>query len=403
MSVILDCCEHWMEPINRGCSMAYVYNVLWRDETIGPPRDLPSFLSALKEVNESLNCWSSKANTPMKNRGTEEIIYFALESQYQSNLSFKNLQGNDRNMALTFLNCPFIDVKLAQVSHQVIKLQYEVSNGWGYDDSSRKKSEVDFEDSNFIDEEDYNDDDEDSEDEEDFGPDDDHRPIIKSKTIQRTEIVQWIDSNNRQLRLNLNLNWKKHHSGFGRNLLDVTTMKPVGRDLFNRGTCSLWKANGKVYHHTILVVWPKRQSSLIHLRYGIDDLLDRFEKSYQQAKSQGKEETVRLALIQDLQQIIATFTDPVLKQEKHSRNIKLITRLLHFCTMLKVRQEGLQALKILEIAAGKKHAVLANLIVYSNLDFFVLKFNRSAFSTEFELIHRDHRPIDCRIPMPNIW
>ena len=46
-----------MEPITAGVKMSLVFNVLWKKEVIGPPKDIPSFILSYRTIKEALTNW----------------------------------------------------------------------------------------------------------------------------------------------------------------------------------------------------------------------------------------------------------------------------------------------------------------------------------------------------------
>lgn len=156
-AVIFNCCNHWMEPITRGSKLFFVYNLILTEE-IPFHQDFPSFLTALKEVQESMESWKTVSRIIQKQEDVK-VLYFTLEEQYESSLSFKHLQGGDKKMAYIFQNIAFLEVALAQVSHQV---------------------------------------------------------AINEEAGKQREILRWVDSSDSPIDLTLELDRQKHYSGYGR-------------------------------------------------------------------------------------------------------------------------------------------------------------------------------------------
>ena len=95
MTVILDRCEHRMEPVTRGSSLILVYNLKWESSKNEMPRDLPAFLFALKEVEKNISSLGSPSRSDRNSWPRiypsieEKLLYFHLEGEYKNASPFE--------------------------------------------------------------------------------------------------------------------------------------------------------------------------------------------------------------------------------------------------------------------------------------------------------------------------
>jgi len=55
LTAFYDSCEHFIEPISRGCKLVLVYDLLWSNAANQVPRNFPFFLATLKQIKQSLH------------------------------------------------------------------------------------------------------------------------------------------------------------------------------------------------------------------------------------------------------------------------------------------------------------------------------------------------------------
>ena len=214
-------CKQLMEPTTRGWKIALTFSLVWKNANTDTPRDIPNFLTALKEVEEALSPWIisherslclvekdameiEERTTPSDQQRAqilppkiasdrshdaeeeeesdcsddydcmdgdtlnEDALFFVLKEKYKvENLTFNRLRGKDRNLAKLLQNCHFLDVHLAMV---ILESTNKKQNG-------SREEEV------------------------------------------TTHISRWVDSSNTIRKLSLKLDWQKQRVGPIRKLL----------------------------------------------------------------------------------------------------------------------------------------------------------------------------------------
>jgi hypothetical protein len=265
--------------------------------------DVTGSWNNLREIEDPLEVNPTSSNESLYSERIlkEKILYIALQEKYDENyLSFKSLRGEDREKAIIFEDLRFLERHLAIVL--------------------RKKTKITTF-NNLI----------------------DSSSEVSSHETYSSKILRWIDADNLQQKLNIELDWNRQCLGPPpfRNELDAQTDMPREDDSNN-------KIETQFLHHVVLVVWPKHLSTQIYCCYGLSSLLEQLEDDSRLAavKSQRKD---RQRCIQVIKRVISfCYADPEMAwtlpgMEKG----ELTLRLLRLCITLQSCTEGLILLKIL--------------------------------------------------------
>ena len=308
LSAYYNCCHHTMEPVTRGFKLTLVYSLVWKNAKMtGIPHDIPVFLTVLKEVKIALAPWIPPKedfnNSPEESKEKwrqVQPLFFVLKEKYQDrDLSFHRLQGSDRKLSQILRCSLFLEMHLAMVKTTVTTEMHTANNCYDYN----------------------------------YG---------QVSETQSTKISRWIDSNDAEISLDLEFDWEKQCVGSIGNLLKTNGTRPDEKSIFcNRGCIT--PIHQKHYHHSILVIWPKRESLKMYCRHGLDSFLDRMEISL------NGQHDVREKAVQDLRQVISFCCDQPIQVWMKPGTMKgeLTLKLLRLCTSLGARQEGLAVLKFL--------------------------------------------------------
>ena len=297
MTVILDQCEHRMEPVTRGSSLILVYNLKWESSKNEMPRDLPAFLFALKEVEQIFRPWApppvptdtqvDKNSGPRIHSSIEEkLLYFHMEGEYEKRITFRDLSGRDQKIALLLQNCPFLEVVVGTVV--VIRSENESSNNeCPFAEYLREEEGVD--------ENDY-------------------------------QLRGLVDSCDRSINLTFQVDGDKHFSGCGKDFKDAARSSP--NDEFK-----------------ILIVWPKHNTFNFLCRFGLSSLIHRIESSIELFEEKRENPEKQRG---ELRQLVAALNGG------KCPNYSDCVRLLRLCSRLNASQEGLVVLEMLGQSLGKK-------------------------------------------------
>lgn len=364
-------CRPVTEPLKKGYKILLVFNLNWINAKMMIPQDFPAFLTALKRTTRVLKSWipdgtldqdetledeasdvdddewqdvDSEDSSNSDDESDDEyehcymhhcalednVLFFVLEEKYGENaLAFKNLKGNDRNLAHLLQSCPFLDVHLVQV---VLK-----SENMEYNGMSRTATEA-----------------------------------------RSNKISHWIDSNDVIRKLSLDINWKDQRVGPYRDMFHPGNSSP-DKEIRVRATDEddvsaldymtmllnfMQPNHGPVvpvrrksyYFRSAMVIWPKQQSTKIYCRHGLSSLLDQLEKSTSSAELM---EEVKQSVLEKLEEIVSFCCVEPHKAWKYTEDRmcgtkqylmkkgELTNRLLGLCTTLQAHEEGLNLLKML--------------------------------------------------------
>ena len=161
-----------------------------------------------------------------------------------------------------------------------------------------------------------------------------------------TRISHWINSNDIECSLDLELDWENQCVGSIRNLLTSSGIEPYDTSVSINyyDETPIYKRH---YRHAILVIWPKNETLKMYWRYGLSSLLDRMGVSLNSTRR--GEEDARKIVTQNLSEIISFCSEDPAKVWMKSAQKKgeLTLKLLLLCITLQAREEGLALLKIL--------------------------------------------------------
>lgn len=347
-----NCCEHSVEPVTQGSVLRLVFNLIWKNPKTEIPHNFPLFLHGLNEIQEVLKHWIpnstlnrnlmddslqipskielyDSANNCLRHEEEphlslysektlmQDVFFFVLEEQYgEKDVPFHRLRGNDFILSQLLLNCPFIDVHIATVTHKRFRLLDKIKSN---------------DESNSV-----------------------------SKKDRLITVSSWKDSENISTDYNIKLNPDHQCVGPIRNLL--TLDKPDRLEVIFLGD---EKCENQIeeqnFFRRVLVIWPKEESFRISCSFGLNSLLDRMEISLNLALPESIDD-VRQNVTRDLKNVIVLGSaDPrMLWVRAGMEKGELTLRLLRMCIRLEAREEGLALLKLLGLDFSEDQKGIGN-------------------------------------------
>ena len=220
-----------------------------------------------------------------------DILYFVLQGQYGKTIKFRDLEGQDREMALILQSFPFLEV----VVGTVVRLKDS-------DDCDNSPCHCECHDENYVH---IN----------PFSKDCSCSACPKGNGLgDKFEIRGMVDLQDRPVDIALQLNWQKNYLGGG------------SSNLFENDSSTELK------EFKILMFWPKRHSVKI---FAHSTLMDRIESSTERRGEQ-------------LHELIDIWRrGSIFKTSSFNYSTWETARLLRLCTSLHAKEDGLQVLKVL--------------------------------------------------------
>ena len=301
LSVIRNGSHQELETVTSGWVVMLSFNLVWKNamtmaDTALP---LPSLLTTLNEIAESLRPWTEPRpspeeiivlDTPSDNplvSETSNMLFFLLENKYSiADLGFGDLTGQDQLLARLFNCSQFLDVHLAVITQQVTGVPDYCDLDEGF-----------------------------------------------SRTFK---IEHWINSTNVLIKLKgIGLDYRTQLMGNIQKLRNYILPEEEEEE----------EEETSLRHHPVLVIWPKPQTIRIYCQYGFNAVLDRMEAAVDSQISPNQE------LIEDLGIVISfcraeplkVFRDPSTKVGQRT------FRLFRLCLFLRASRQGLELLDLLAI------------------------------------------------------
>ncbi len=333
LTVINNGCQQELETVTSGWIVMLTFNLVWRNAMAmaDAPLPLPSLLTTLNEIAESLRSWTTPTAyeaSALRSIGTspEEIIasvldtslpsdvldysptvligdsrcpnetsnmlFFLLEGKYSiADLGFADLTGQDQFLARLFKCSQFLDIHLAVITQHVTGVL-------------------------------------------------DYCDLEGGDGMNRTfKIEHWINSTNTLIKLKgIECDVRTQLMGNMQKLKNYIVLEEGEKEKSLPGQPRAFSC-----HHPVLVIWPKPQTIRIYCQYGFNAVLDLMEAAVDISSNYRQKLIAELGIVLSFcrAEPLKVWRDPSTKAGQRT------FRLFRLCLFLRARDEGLELLELL--------------------------------------------------------